>query len=219
MQKKQELTKEFLEKLYVNEGKSLREIGNLVNKSPSVISRYFKKLGIKTRPFSTKGLKTFLGKHHSEATKEKLRKAHTGKKLSPEHRNKVIKTLRYGLKGKENPAWKGGKYQKSDSHYQDKRGWIYLRKPDHPNCMSNGYVAEHRYVMSNHIGRPLTKFEHIHHLNGIKTDNRIENLELINGQTHNLITMLEKRVRELEAENKVLREKFNQLTYFAVDLT
>ena len=204
-----EITKEFLEKLYVNEKKSLREIGILVKKSPTQISRYLKKFGIKARPFSTKGLKTRLGAVLSEETKDKIRKKHLGRKLSSEHRAKVIKTLRYGLKGKENPAWKGGKYQKSDNCYQDKRGWVYLRKPHHPNCMSNGYVAEHRFVMSNHIGRPLTKYEHIHHLNGIKTDNRIENLELVNGQTHNLITMLEKRVRELETENKELREKGN----------
>jgi hypothetical protein len=42
----------------------------------------------------------------------------------------------------------------------------------------NGWMSEHRYVMSQMIGRPLTEFENVHHLNTIRNDNRPENLEL-----------------------------------------
>ena len=65
------------------------------------------------------------------------------------------------------------------------KGYIYLLKPDHPNATQKGYVMEHRLVMENKIGRLLKDFEEVHHRNGIKSDNRIENLELVTNRTHN----------------------------------
>jgi hypothetical protein len=60
----------------------------------------------------------------------------------------------------------------------NKDGYRIIFVPGHPNAHPNGTISEHRYVMAQHIGRPLRPGENVHHKNGVRTDNRIENLEL-----------------------------------------
>lgn len=73
--------------------------------------------------------------------------------------------------GENHPSWKGGRFE-------TKYGYVLLLKKDHPNSRKNGRIFEHVFVMSEKLGRPLKDGETVHHKNGIKNDNRIENLEL-----------------------------------------
>jgi hypothetical protein len=57
-------------------------------------------------------------------------------------------------------------------------GYVMVKAPEHPNVWSNGYLHEHILVMSQMLGRALQPGENVHHKNGIRTDNRPENLEL-----------------------------------------
>ena len=80
--------------------------------------------------------------------------------------------------GSDNPNWKGGK--------TTEHGYILIWKPDHPYCNKSGYVKEHRLVIEAHIGRYLLPKEKVHHKNGNKKDNRLENLELFQSNSDHI---------------------------------
>jgi len=93
-------------------------------------------------------------------------------------------------------------------------GYIYTKlRPDDfffKMASANGYVAEHRLIVAKHLKRCLLQWEIVHHKNGIRYDNRIENLQLLpNAGTHD--TMITRLVRKLTLENEELKKRIVEL--------
>src|ERR1700727_1589802 len=74
-------------------------------------------------------------------------------------------------KGDSNSNWRGGQTR-------HKKGYLMSRVPGHPRAGNGNYVFEHILVMERVLGRYLLPSESVHHLNGVRDDNRPENLEL-----------------------------------------
>lgn len=93
-------------------------------------------------------------------------------------------------KGSKNNNWRGGRRK-------DGKGYIYIvinSTNFFASMRSNrGYVFEHRLIMAQHLGRCLTSNEIVHHINGIKDDNRIENLQLIDGNGKHISNYFKER--------------------------
>lgn len=68
--------------------------------------------------------------------------------------------------------WRGGRSKTWE-------GYIQIYKPGYKSSRQNGYILEHRYIMSTHLGRFLTKNEIVHHKNKNRTDNRVANLSIV----------------------------------------
>jgi hypothetical protein len=64
----------------------------------------------------------------------------------------------------------------------DPYGYVLIRVPAMKGIRKWPYMPEHRLVMERHIGRSLEAHETVHHINGDKQDNRIENLQLRTGR-------------------------------------
>ena len=117
----------------------------------------------------------------SEEHKRKISKANKGRPISREHREKISRALKGRpshnpyKKGSAHWMWKGGR--------REGQGYIDIYQPEHP-YNNDGYVLEHRLVMEKHLGRYLKRWEHIHHKNRIRNDNRIKNLEIVVLENH-----------------------------------
>ena len=124
--------------------------------------------------------------------------------------NEIIKINKYkpnkykrghGSKIKH-PMWKGGRTLSPC-------GYVWIKDWSHPNTEKSGYVLEHIKVMSEYLGRPLKKSERVHHKNHIKTDNRIENLELCKNQSEHI-----KNKHKKDVSDRICLNCGSNKTYF-----
>ena len=83
------------------------------------------------------------------------------------------------VRGEKHPDWKGGRQVTN-------RGYVLIKCYNHPRATpENQYrLLEHHVIMEQALGRTLLPNEVVHHINGIKTDNRLENLQLMTKTEH-----------------------------------
>ncbi len=108
-----------------------------------------------------------------------------GKWLAKIHKGRRLNTGRTHFK-KGQPSNNYIGFQRTE------KGYIIIHKPDWPSANKRGYVREHRYVMEQHLGRSLLPTEDIHHLNHVRTDNRLENLEVLTHSEHSKLHHLDR---------------------------
>lgn len=86
---------------------------------------------------------------------------------------------RFGKKGSAAAGWRGGISQNAQGYVLQS---VDRTSPFWQMASRSGYVMRHRLVMAQNLGRPLLDSESVHHINGDRTDNRIENLQLRQGK-------------------------------------
>lgn len=117
------------------------------------------------------------------------------KKWSPSA-EQIQKSIAYNKahSGEKSPSYKGG--------HINKDGYKVIRK-------DGKYYKEHRYIMMQHIGRELSRNEDVHHINGNKLDNHIENLQLLTKSEHSQLHWdSAKRANQSRKISKLRSERF-----------
>jgi hypothetical protein len=89
----------------------------------------------------------------------------------------------------------------------------YIMVPIVSGRMKNNYQLQHRVLMERHLGRRLLPTEHVHHINGVKTDNRLDNLEIIGADVHAGISTAQgvRKRRALRDELEEYRRRYGPL--------
>jgi len=204
------------------------EIAHILNIPESSMGNYFRRWGIPRRNSSEYHAVAFKhgkmkGKSITISTEE-LRRLYWDDKLSLYDIAKRLgcspDTIHYKMKKFGVPTrsvkqrnqlvydngnrLKRKRFQKPDTRY------IMILRATHPRANKHGYIAEHLEVWEKANGRPLPDDWVIHHINGIKDDNRPENLAGMPSHNHHgflVDQVLKKRIRELETELKAIKSQ------------
>lgn len=95
-------------------------------------------------------------------------------------------------RGKRAYGWKGGRKQRKDGY------WL-IFMPGHHLANKSGYVTEHRFVWEQHNGRPLLPDEHVHHIDGNRSNNSPENLIALTKNEHSKLHNSTKEAKNLRS--------------------
>lgn len=72
--------------------------------------------------------------------------------------------------------WQGGQIKRN--------GYIFIRRPEHPNAIMGGYVKRARLILEHEMGGYIDEALQIHHINKVKDDDQLENLQLLSRSEH-----------------------------------
>ena len=116
--------------------------------------------------------------------------------ICPSCNKEVVKKSRVGKKQKFCSHDCYAKNREARGAYKEKveiNGYLYIYKPTHPNSIKSGYVAEHRLVAEEKIGRFLKNNEVVHHINEKKHDNSPDNLQVMTASEHNKLHAIKRK--------------------------
>jgi HNH endonuclease len=107
--------------------------------------------------------------------------------------------------------WKGGRILRADGYIEV---WIAPNDFFYPMVCRRGYILEHRLIMAKHLNRCLSPWEVVHHENGIRNDNRIENLAILKCQSDHFVTIqMQKQINKQQEEIDALKKQIALLAH------